>query len=206
MSISFPLFYPGVSGFASIEWIQDRVQATSQSPYTLAQQRFDHMGERWRAKITLPAMQRENASAWRAWVSAVSRSTGSFYLGDPYEPIPRGLALGSPTVSGGSQTGRTLVTTGWAASITGILLAGDWIQVGTRLYMVQTDCNSDASGNATLELFPRVSTAPSNGATVVTNSPVGLFRISPVSSRSLHRVTSRRVYDAFAFECVEANQ
>jgi len=205
MSISFPLFYPGVSGFASIEWIQDRVQAASQSPYTLAQQRFDHMGERWRAKVTLPAMQRENAAQWRAWVSAVSRSTGSFYLGDPYEPTPRGLALGSPVVAGPDQTGRTLGTTGWAASITGILLAGDWVQIGTRLHMIQVDCNSDASGNATLELFPRLTTAPNDGGTVVTNSPVGLFRISSASSRSLHRVTSRRVYDAFAFECVEAS-
>ncbi len=85
-------------------------------------------------------------------------------------------------VNGASQTGYDLVTDGWQASQTGIMLAGDWLQLGTgntsRLYKVMADANSDASGNATLTLWPKLRSSPADNDAITVSSPKGRFMLA----------------------------
>ena len=58
---------------------------------------------------------------------------------------------------------NSLITDGWTPSQTGILLTGDYIQLGTglasRLHKVLADVNSDGGGNATFDIWPSTSAA-----------------------------------------------
>jgi len=95
----------------------------------------------------------------------------------PGHKAPQGVASGTPLVNGASQSGRTLVTKGWSASVNGILKAGDFIGITgqTKVYMVTSDANSDASGNATLNIEPALMTVPTDGAALtVRNVPFTL--------------------------------
>jgi hypothetical protein len=75
-----------------------------------------------------------------------------------------------------------LATDGWTPNITGILRAGDWVQLGTgatsRLYKVLDDVNSDSGGNATLTLFPNLRSSPADNATLTVNNPKGVWRLA----------------------------
>lgn len=85
---------------------------------------------------------------------------------------PNGTGTSGVTVSGGSQTGNTLVTTGWPASTNQVVRTGDVIKVAgiDVVFMVTADANSDGSGNATLDINPSIlaGNSPANGASVTT--------------------------------------
>jgi hypothetical protein len=85
-------------------------------------------------------------------------------------------------VNGASQTGDTLNIDGVPASQTGYLKAGDYIQLGStssaRIYKVLDDANSNGSGEVALTIYPNLRSSPSDGATVVVSSAVGLFRLT----------------------------
>lgn len=86
-----------------------------------------------------------------------------------------------PLVQGASQTGNDLITDGWATHSTGILKAGDWIQLGTtsssRMYMVVADANSDATGVATLTIVPELRSSPADNAAIVYTNCMSVFRL-----------------------------
>ncbi|MDE2022099.1 MAG: hypothetical protein KGI71_04310 [Patescibacteria group bacterium] len=105
-----------------------------------------------------------------------------------------GAYAGSGVVSGASQTGSSLTTTGWTASITGLLNVGDVITIGSGTtgcfavnpknrattgsvanFVVTSTVNSDANGNATIPIYPAITTSgayqtvvasPVNGAAI----------------------------------------
>ena len=67
---------------------------------------------------------------------------------------------------------------GWTPNTSGIILAGDQIQVGYRLYLVCPDANSGANGYANLTIWPSIRETPANGTAVTLTNPVGLFRLA----------------------------
>ena len=74
-----------------------------------------------------------------------------------------------------------LYTDGWVPS-SGVLNAGDYIQIGTgstsRLHKVTSDVTSDAHGNAAIDIWPGLREVPSDNAVLYTDKPVGTFRLS----------------------------
>src|SRR3954463_10292223 len=144
-------------------------------------------------------------AAWVAALRSLDGPVGTFYLGDTAWKTPRGTATGTPLVNGASQTGEDLATDGWTASVTGILKAGDWIQLGTgssaRLYMVMVDANSNGSGQATLTIRPKLRSSPGDNSAIVTNSPVGVFRLAVAPGWTLDRA---KVAQGLSFVAVEA--
>lgn len=134
------------------------------------------------ADIQLPPMGRDAAEAWVAALVSLNGLEGSFLLGDTANTIPRGTATGTPLVKGGSQTGYDLVTDGWTAGVTGIMKAGDWLQLGSgsssRLYKVMADANSNGSGEATLTLWPKLRSSPADNAAITISSPKGRFMLA----------------------------
>lgn len=205
MAISFPISMPTSPGFLRFRMAPESVIAMSESPFTLDQQVYEHAGQRWAAEITLPRMKRDKAAPWIAFFLKLNGRRGTFLLGDPDATSPQGIATGTPLVKGASQTGKTLDTDGWTASKTGILKAGDYIQLGSgsssRLHMVVTDADSDASGNATLDIWPNLRTSPADNAAIVTSSPKGVFRLA--GNRMPWDTDHNKVFD-IAFSCIEA--
>lgn len=157
--------------------------AITESPFTFEQQAFLHPGQRWKADISLPPMDRLQAEPWNSFFGLLNGRFGTFLMGDPDAIAlgPMGIATGSPKVSGAAQTGQTLITTGWTANKNGILLAGDYIQLGSgataRLYKNLAKVNSGAGGSATLIIWPALRSSPANNAAIVVNNPMTQFRL-----------------------------
>ena len=75
-------------------------------------------------------------------------------------------------VSGASQTGSVLKVDGAAASQTGLLLSGDFIEVpGSGLHMVTADVDSDSSNVAYIAIKPALRASPADNAAVVLHKP-----------------------------------
>lgn len=185
MAISYPLTLPTQTGIASVNLHAINSVAISQSPFTYKQQVVAHTGQRWEAEITLPPMQRADAEVWVAFLLSLKGMRGTFLMGDPNCATPRGSAsstAGTPVVNGADQTGDSLAIDGLPVSATGYLLAGDYIQLGAgssaTLHKVLTNVDSNASGEATLDIWPSIRTAPADDSTVVVASAVGNFRLS----------------------------
>ena len=199
MAITYPLALPTHTGIQSVSIRANDTVGMNVSPYSAAQQVYKYTGQFWEADISLPTMKREDAEYWVTFIMKLNGSYGTFLLGDPNAATPRGVATGTPLVNGASQTGNELVTDGWTTSTTGIMKAGDYIQLGTgsdsRLYKVLDDVDSDASGNATLTIWPNLRSSPSDNQAIVTTNCKGVFRLSNnmmemnINEASLYGVT-----------------
>jgi len=185
MAISYPLTLPTVTGIQSVNFIARNSVGTTASPFTYQQQVFKNQGQRFEADVTLPPMKRADAEVWNTFFIKLYGSFGTFLLGDPNAATPRGTASsspGTPLVNGASQTGDTLNIDGVPSSQTGYLKAGDYIQLGSaataRIYKVLDDADSNASGEVSLTIYPDLRSSPSDDATVIVTSAVGLFRLT----------------------------
>ena len=182
MTVTYPLPLPAFPDASAVTIKPLNTVAVQRAPHSLKQQvqRFD--GQLWRADIKLRLMPRATAAPWTAFLLAMGGRYGTVLVGDPNAAAPLGAATGTPLVDGASQSGGTLSTKGWSASVTGILKAGDYIQLGsgaaTRLHQVIEDAMSDSGGLASLTLWPDLRESPADGAAIVTASPKGTFRVA----------------------------
>jgi len=161
------------------------VDALTQSPFTFASQVIAHQGQRWEAVLTMPPMNRADGEQWIGFLNSLYGRTGTFLMGDPVGYTARGALGGTPLVNGANQVGSTLVIDGASNSITGWLLVGDYIQLGTgatsTLHKVLADADSDGSGNVTLEIWPALRSSPADNAAVTTTNARGVFRLATPS-------------------------
>jgi len=182
MPISYPRALPTHTGIRQITLRAVNVTAVSESVFTLRQQVFKHSGERWEAEVTLPQMARSDAEQWVAWLLSMRGREGTFLLGDPLGATPRGSAGGTPRVNGAGQTGDSITIDGCTASQTGWLKAGDYIQLGSgagsSLHKVLQDVSSNGAGQATIDVWPSIRTAPADNSTVVVSAGKGVFRLA----------------------------
>lgn len=113
------------------------------------------------------------------------------YLDQNIQSQTVGAFAGAGVVNGAGQTGSTIVTNGWTASITGLLNVGDVIQLAgvfavnpqnrqstgaLQNFVITTAANSDASGNSTLSIYPAITT--SGAYQTVSGSPANLAGIT----------------------------
>jgi hypothetical protein len=81
-----------------------------------------------------------------------------------------------------------------------VLKAGDWIQIGNRIYRVLVDA-TQSSGAATLSIWPQLRESPNDGESIVLNNTQGLFRMK--SNMRKFSITEARFY-GFQFDIREA--
>ena len=205
MAISYPVTFPASIGVSSINIRAKTVVGVSSSPFTGQQQVYKHQGQWWEAEVSLPPMKRDEAEQVVAFLIKMNGQYGTFLMGDFLSTAPRGIGTGTPLVNGASQAGDELVTDGWTVSTTGILKAGDWIQLGSAststLHKVLDDVTSDASGNATLNIFPNLRSSPDDNAIVTISSPKGRWRLA--SNETDYAIDNASIY-GMTFACVEA--
>lgn len=182
MAVTYPISLPSAPGFTRVSIRPRSAVGMFASPFTYQQQVFAHQGQAWSGEFELPPMTRAEAAPWVAALVSLNGTEGTFYFGDPAWTTARGTATGTPVIKGAAETGYDIDTDGWTAGVTGILKAGDWVQIGTttsaKLHMVMVDANSDGSGNSTLTLWPRVRTAFADNAPLTVTSPKGIWRVA----------------------------
>lgn len=169
MAIAYPLSLPTDSGIAAIKLSAANAVAVSRSPFTFATQVHAYDGEMWSASVTLPTYRKDLADPWVAFLLSLRGQYGTFLLGDPDKAVPRGTAE-SAAVSG--LLGERTVS----VSMSGTLLAGDYIQLGSgaaaRLHKVLVD----KSGSGNLEIWPALRADYSGSATLTDTK--GVFRLA----------------------------
>jgi hypothetical protein len=208
MAESYPLAFPTQTGVARVEITATDVVSISESPFTFSQQVVRHAGARWSATISIPPVKRSDSEYWNSFLLRLRGQFGTFLLGDPNGATPRGSAAsaaGTPVVNGASQTGNELAIDGLPASAVGYLRAGDYIQLGSaasaRLYKVLEDVDSNASGQATLNLWPDLRSSPADGAAVTVSGAKGVFRLS--NNEAVWTINNAGFY-SISFAAVEA--
>lgn len=200
--INYPLTIPSEIKVTKISFFAENVTTLSISPFTLKGQVQQHAGTRWRASISLAPMVRANGDILNAFLLSLKGSYGTFYLGDFFNPLPKGIATGSPIVNGSHVAGSNILEiTGFTASTNNILKAGDFIQVANRLYKILQNVNSNGSGTVVADIFPNLRDNLGGSETVTTNSPKGIFRLTD-------NISSWEIYDtnifSLSFSAVEA--
>ena len=193
MALSYPLDTPTSIGIESIELRAVNAVATSQSPFTYKQQIISHGGQKWEASVNIPSVHRDKAAQWKALLVGLKGPVGTFLLGDPDYATPQGT-VSSCTLTG--SAGDETVT----VVMTGTLLAGDYIQLGSgsaaKLHQVLLDQDGDGS----LEIWPALRSNYTS-ETVIFNAPKGVFRLATnISSWSINNASTYGI----SFEAVEA--
>lgn len=176
MTISYPLTFP-TSGVKSIQITQVNGTASYVNPFTGEAQYQTYTKQFWMASLSLVTLNRAGAAEWQAFLAKLQGRKGTFLMGDPDASTPRGTPAGTPLVKGASQTGNSLITDGWTPSAANVLLAGDYIQIDSHLYMVLSDVTADGSGDATLDIWPRLRDDAIDNAAIVTTGAKGLWRL-----------------------------
>lgn len=156
-------------------------------------------------RLTYPQMERATFAPFFAMAVAQRGRYGSFTL--PANLVgygtPLGIATGTPVVAGTPAAGeRTITSSGWTASQTGILKAGDLIKTtaSAKVYMVTDDCNSDGSGLASISIEPSLRAALTNG-TALTVSAVPFT--AALTEDSVRLLLSRPFLGGFTVEMLE---
>ena len=205
MSINYPLSMPVSPTYRQIELIMTNKVGEVPSEFTFQDQVQLWSGERWGLKASIAPGTRAQMEAWLTFLAALRGKYGTFLAGDPGGPVPRGVATGTPLVNGGGQTGTSLVTDGWTINVTAILKAGDYLQLGSgtsqRLYKNLSDVNSNGTGQATFDIWPRLRESPADNAPITLVNAMGLFRLS--SNVRAWSYDASRIY-TIGFEAIEA--
>lgn len=192
MAISYPLDTPTTIGIESIELRAVNAVSTSQSPFTYKQQVIAHTGQKWEASVNIPSVRRDKAAEWKAMLVALKGQTGTFLLGDPDYVSPRGTVT-SCVVTGSAGNDTVSVT------MTGSLLAGDYIQLGSGSSAKLHQVLIDQTGDGQLEIWPALR-SDYTSETAITDSPKGVFRLNQsVSSWSINNAS----FYGISFEAVE---
>ena len=193
MAITYPLTLPTSIGIANITLYANNAVAISQSPFTFQQQIIQHAGQRWTASVSIPPVRRDLAEPWNAFLLALNGPVGTFLLGDPNAKAPRGTAS-TATLTGTAGSSSPTIT------MTGTLLAGDYIQLGSNGTSTLHKVLVDQSGSGNLEIWPKLRSSVTD-ATVTLNNTVGRFRLS--STQQSFSIDSASIY-GISFDCVEA--
>ena len=151
---SYPLTFPTVSGIKTQRFALTRTVSVSASPFTGQEQVFQHEGEIWSTQITFPPMLKAKAAVVIGFLLQLRGRRGTFKIGDQDRKTIQGVATGTISVNGASQTGNQVALDGFANSTNDVFKAGDYIQIGSYLYMVTEDVNSNASGEADVRIEP----------------------------------------------------
>lgn len=182
--VTYPLTLPATPGIRNFTMKPLSAVGMNVSPFTFSQEVQVSQGQQWTAEFDLPPMLRGHAADWQGFMLGLNSSEGTFLMGDPDATEPLGTPTGTPVLDGNHTVGvREINIKGFTANSTGNLLRGDVIQIGSgasaRLHRVIAAVDADASGKATVGIWPLIRTGLADNEPIVTAQPVGLWRLSP---------------------------
>jgi hypothetical protein len=201
---SYPLTLPTATGITTQRFSLTRIVGVSQSPFTRQEQVIQHQGEYWSATVQLPSMMKNTAAQWLAFLLQLRGRRGTFKLGDQDRKTIQGVATGTILVNGAAQTGNQIALDGFAVSTNNVFKAGDYIQIGSFLYMVTEDADSNGSGESNVRIEPSLRTgleAIPNNTTVIYQDTTTIMRLD---SNEVAWDTDQVSKYGISFACSEA--
>lgn len=169
-----------LSLIASVERKLVTAVAVTNSPFSGGQFVQDWGGAWWAFSIDFAIHTAAEGRLMSAFWSSIGGRRDAFLLRDP---SIQQVTMGAPRVNGAGQSGSFLATSGWTPNAT-VLRAGDFIQLGTeaetRLHHVLGDVVASAAGLATIEIAPKLRTAPAHNSIIVVTAPAVQLRLNEV--------------------------
>lgn len=204
MAITYPLAKP-IYNPTRVTFSLKNSNLISKSPFTFSGQVQDWGGQQLTASVQVDAVTREQGEYWISYLTSLRGHVGTFLLGDPSATRPMGSVTGSPTVDGAHAIGdKELKVANLPVSTTGVYKAGDWVQISgsstRKLHKVLRDVNSDATGKATLDIWPNTRSTYMDNTPIYHNNTAGVFRLS--SPNFDYSVENNCKY-TFNFNCEE---
>ena len=211
MAITYPLDTPTDIGIAQIELRANKAATISRSPFTYKTQVHSYPGQIWGANISIPPVRRVFAEPWVSFLLSLRGRLGTFLLGDPLGANPRGTISGDTVlvnnagITGANQAGdRSIFVDGLTPGTTGLLLPGDYIQLGSSsgatLHKVLTSVDSDASGEAEIDIWPAIRRDLNDNESVTYTDAKGLFRLAAnLREWEINDIINYGI----SFECIE---
>tara|TARA_R110002124_G_scaffold256190_3_gene421869 strand:+ start:277 stop:867 length:591 start_codon:yes stop_codon:yes gene_type:complete len=165
---------PTSIGFEQITLTAMNAVGTSQSPFTYKQQVVQHVGQAWKASVTIPPVRRDLGEPWVAFLLSLQGGVHTFLLGDPNCTEPRGTAVNASLSATGTKGADTITL---AISDGTTLKAGDYIQLGTAATSKLHKVLADVSVAGTVEVWPSLRDTYAGVAVTVSNTK-GIFRLA----------------------------
>ena len=185
---------------SALQWMDNSARFVS--PLSGATRTVSRPGGRWRLSMTFSNLTRTQAQLLEAFLWRLDGSAHRAVIPD-HAYRRQATATGTPVVSGGSQTGRVLLTSGWTAGQT-VMKAGDRFSVGYEMYVVASDAvASDGTqvltdedgvtlydesspqapiyveaGAVQLYLTAPLRSSPANGASLEVTTPVAKYMLA----------------------------
>lgn len=196
-TFDFPTVRP-----ATVDWQFATVSQAFPSPFTGSEQTASMPGAaRWIATLAFEKLTRLESRVLEAFLIKCNGNAGRFYLWNHARENPLGVATGTPLVDGAANYGGLVATRGWTPSVTGILLAGDYIGFNNEVKMVLADVNSDAAGKASISIGSNIRDIPADGAAITTVKPKGTFRLLDDNQAKMQY---RKQNGSYQIVCVES--
>ncbi|AZF88923.1 hypothetical protein BRET_17 [Escherichia phage BRET] len=169
------LTWPEALRPSNMEWKLTSNSKEFTSPFTGASQVVSWPGSRWSMSLKFENLDDWESRKLEVLIAKLDGMAGMIKVGDfgRWGRPP----FGRPVVKGSNNTGTELPTRGWDASRL-VLKEGDYITVNDELKLVTEDVWSDAQGLATIKISPLLREMPPDGATIETQNPYGIFRLS----------------------------
>ena len=177
--VSLPSVMPG---FRSVQFSFTDVVGSVSYPFSGQTQTQEWPGaDMWSGMMEFPPLQQQELDGVKAFLMQCRGIKNGFMLGDPLKTAPAGSFNVSssylPKVSTVAGAGaQVLQTNGWPVSQNGLLLPGDYFQLGYRLHVNLDYLNTDSGGNGTLNIWPAVRESAAVGLALTLANPQGLFR------------------------------
>ena len=124
--------------------------------------------------VQMPPLQQEKAQEVFAFLQKQKGSFEDFTIVAPLENLGAGKAETDIQVVGAHTSGdASIALDGFSASQTGALKAGDLIKFAnhSKVYMVQSDIDSDGSGALTVLISPNLVASLADNEAVTVNKP-----------------------------------
>lgn len=169
--------------------------------HSLTRQVRSRGGQRWGFALQYRSLSRALLSELIGFAIAQRGQYSTFSFTPAVLGYPQSTVSGTPLVNGAHVSGRSIVTDGWANSVTA-MKAGEFVKFGghAKVYMLTADVTSDGSGNATLAIEPALmSSLANNEAITVTAVP---FTVAFVQDTHDVSVAPKPVFD-WSCELVE---
>lgn len=133
--------------------------------------------------IIVQAANSDGTSTYAGTTSAVAITMWRPSLNAGSVPT-RGTLTTTVAVAASTQSGPGIYVKGLPASQTGLLVAGDWVEVDGQLKQLTSSLDSDASGLGYLQFRPKIARAVADNTPVIVTKPMGRFMLGDVAKWS----------------------
>lgn len=171
--------FPSSPNPRGVRWTLQQPTQINLSAWTGKRQAISSGRGWWECEYNLPPLVGRTAiNPWRSFVAQARGGANEFRV--PVEQTAQAADTGNTArVAGGSQTGRSLTTDGWPASVT-VLEAGQFVTINDQLLQLTSDVVTTGSGTATINFEPLIRTSPADNAVIEYRNPTALMYLTEI--------------------------